>query len=407
MARTNNNGDKLREHTRGRAQNKAVKTAKKRGGARKTRANSRHTAIKGPMRRILAERTIGRSKSKEYLVDWYPTWELASQFGPDSDLSLEWKDNLAEHTFFTDRDPKTRVYKGSNPTEDVSAKATRLMLNTVLIKLQQWLQRTPTTMAEELFKDDDWEYASGDDERTAVAQAEANGEAPPKDAVEVMRRTYLEMRDSTCSGYDDEKLIYANVDVRYLGQIHEGKHVQSGERMSGPAIAYLQHLIEPIISEMAPDTWRTNEEKHKELAQLYQLAKQFVLKAPYLLKRKHIWPLFFVRLFFKSDELTRILNNEKNPQWTFPLPQDWADESRNHLLQTYIATFDFEQRPMDCVERTYLELRERVKWHVTYANVAEEGEGQEEEPTELSDEEDRDQQVDDEQDDPMEVDDRI
>jgi hypothetical protein len=334
------------------------------------------------MRRILAERTTG--PSKEYLVDWYPTWELASEFRPDSRLPREWKNNIAEHTF--DLKERLKVYKCSNPTEDVSAKQTRLMLDTVFNKLKQWMKRPQAIMAKDLFRDEDWEFASGEEESVAEAQAEVNGEAPPESAVDMVRRTYLTMRGPTCSGHHDEKLIYANISVRYLGQIDGDTHVQAKERISGPAIAYLQHLIEPIILEMAPETWRTNEEKHEELSGLYQVAKAFVMKAPFLLKKKHVWPLFFVRLFFMSDELTCILNNKNNPRWTFPLSQDWSDDTRNRLLQTYIATFDFEQRPVDCVERTYLELRDRVKWHLEYANVDEEGKGQEEEPIEWSDE---------------------
>jgi hypothetical protein len=69
---------------------------------------------------------------------------------------------------------------------------------------------------------------------------------------------------------------------------------------------------------------------------------------------------------------------------------DWHNRTRNVFLHTYINRIKWEQRPINCVERTYLECREQTTWHVEFESVEAEARGQVAKVEEESDEDDRD-----------------
>lgn len=367
-----NSQEKTKRRTRQNVMPKAPKTAK-----RRTKTVAVHAA-----RRVLAQRTVG--DKQEYLVDWYPTWQPKRNV-PNGKMVREWEDNIfKEHTF--KMNPNLIVYKCSNPTEDNSPRQLRLMLNTVLTSLQQWLSRPQKLMSDELFKQGAWAFASIKDSQFAAEQAARKGEDPPS-AAKVMRDTYVSMRGLDYKNIVDQNFIYMDVWVRYLGQVDEDTRGENpANRGCGRTMAYLRHMFEPMLREMTPKTWNGDEQLHFKLSGLYEIAKRFISHSVYLLN--HPWPLFFVRLFFTSDELSKTWNNLKNPKWTFKLSDGWENRTRDYFLQTYIAANDWEQRPVDYVERTYLELRDQVKWHAKFRNVEREGLGQEQEPVESSDSED-------------------
>ncbi|KAH3981792.1 hypothetical protein HBI25_057080 [Parastagonospora nodorum] len=343
----------------------------------KTKTKAVHAA-----RRVLAQRKVG--EKQEYLVDWYPTWQPKHHV-PNGKMLREWENNMAKgHTF--KMSANLTVYKCSNPTEDNSARQMRLMLDTALNSLQQWLDRPKKLMSTDLFKRGAWTFSTIEDSQLAAKQAARKGDDPPS-AAKVMRDTYISMRGPSHESIEDKNLIYKDVYVRYLGQVDKDTPgAKPANRGSGRTVAYIQHMFEPMLREMVPETWKGNEQLHTQLSQLYEIATRFVTKSAFLLN--HVWPLFFVRLFFTSDQLVKAFNNPNNPMWTFKISDGWENRTRDYFLQTYIAANDWEQRPVDCVERTYLELRDLVKWHVKFRNVDDEGLGQEQEPAESSDSED-------------------
>jgi hypothetical protein len=343
-----------------------------------------HSLVRYPVRRTLAERP-GVGGTKEYLVDWYPVWQPAAHLKIQGPQKQEWEKNKAEHTM---KMGKATVYKSDNPTEDVSAKQTRLMLDTVLITTKKWFEQPKTRMAHNLFADADWVFARPEDNHNVARLAE-EWEVDPPSAAQVMRDTYTEMRTSSDESNIDTKPRYADIQVRFIGQIDSGLlNADPMTRKRGKVSSFLKHLFEPIWKDMVPLEWKTSADMHDKLEQLDKLAHMFITKSTFLLQFKHIWPLFFVRLFITSDEMEQILQDTNTMQ--NPIGEDWHNRTRNVFLHTYINRFKWEQRPIDCVERTYLECREQITWHVKFESVEAEARGQVAEIVEESDEDDLD-----------------
>jgi hypothetical protein len=336
--------------------------------------------VKYPVRRILAERP-GAGGRKEYLVDWYPAWEPAAHLANQDQEKEEWETNKAEHTL---KLGKITGYRTGNPTEDDSPKQSRLMIDTVLTATKKWFGQPKRSMAKHLFADADWMFGRREDEEDVARLANELGEDSPS-AAQVMQETYTEMRGSSEEAARDTKSIYADIQVRFIGQIDpELPNAEPMMRKRGKISSFLKHLSEPILKDMVPQEWKTSADIHAKLKELSKLAHTFVTKSTFLLQPKHIWPLFFVRLFFTSDKLEEILTLTNTMQ--NPMGDDWHDRTRDVLLYAYVNKFKWEQRPIDCVERTYLQSRESVQWHIEFESVEAEGRGQVAEIVDESDE---------------------
>jgi hypothetical protein len=355
----------------------------------------RSNEIKYPVRRFLAERT-GVDGKQEYLVDWYPAWQPAAHLKDQALQKKEWEANKEKHTF---KMGNTTVIKCANPTEDDSPRQTRLMLDAVLNATKKWFGRPKMILANELFSEADWVFARGIDEEEAARRAGDMGKGP-RTAAQVMAETYLAMHESPEESIDHMNLIYGDIQVRFLGQIDKLLgNANLMRRKRGRVVGFLRSLFEPILRDMVPKEWKTNQDKHDKLKQLKEVADAITTKSTFLLK--HPWPLFFVRLFFMSDDLHKRLENKKVMLQPI-MKDDWHSRTRDLFLHTYIQAFKWEQRPVDCVERTYLECRDRVTWHTRFRSVKDDPDAakdEEDEPVEESDEDDDEAEDDNDEDD--------
>lgn len=352
---------------------KAVKKEQKSKAAKQTQNNNYAT------RRILAERRSTAAKGKkEYLVDWFPSWEPEANLKNERDIMEEWAANKKSYTF---KYGSKTVAKCENPTSDEAEEQCRLMFDMVTNELKKWLMdRKPEQVAQDLFSEEEWIFADNEQGRMAAQLAEA-AEEPTPDAAGVMRRTYIAMRKQSPKPVDTMNhltksknrkqssepvepvynLIYGEIRVRYLGQVDDKFPIvtDAHDRAYARTKTWLYPLIHTTLYTIEPEKWEKTEHLHVELKSLDAVADLFVKKSPFLLKKTHVWPLFFTRLFIMSDKIEEMLKERQKS--VFSLNEDWAEETRDWLLQAYSAAFDWEARAVESIERTYLHCRDLVK----------------------------------------------
>lgn len=344
-------------------------TTTKRGAARKPRAAKQTKKDKYAIRRILAERpaTPGNG-GKAYLIDWFPSWELAVCLKNEGDITNEWEMNKESYTF---EYGNKRVAKCENPTCDEAEEQCRLMFDIVASEFKKWLVvRGHEKVAQDLFVEEEWVFANNDEMEDAFEKAE-EAQDPEPTAAGIMRHTYITMREHNIMPDEDlSNLTYCDIRVRYLGQVDDNFPLVSEirKRTYSQVKEWLSPLCHPSIRTMKADRWEKEVEMHTKLKELDGVARLFVTRSPFLLKKTHVWPLFFTRLFLKSDEIEELLNDigvtEGTSQRKIPdimLSEDWAEETRDWFLQAYSAAFDWEARAVENVERTYLHCRDLVK----------------------------------------------
>ena len=314
------------------------------------------------IRRIIAEKTIsrdGEEDEKQYLMDWFPSWQLASSI-PEASFEVEvWEKNKPEHTFKFCRDT---VYQCSNPTDDDSAETARELTDNVLSKFRNWMIRPAETVADELFKDSDWVFSSSSQEKEAAELARTEGRDPPR-AFEVMQRSYVQARDKDPEFGTIDNLTYGDIGIQYLGQVDRRKlNVEPKERKN-PSTP--RSLLKPLFGinfhrhAMLPRKWRTCEVQHHHMKPLSAMAEKFIRIAPFMLT--HHWPHMFTRLFWTSDQVVPKLKEGHGIDVLF----GWEDRTRDRFLYCYKKLCK-DERPVEHVERTYLKARDACRWHAMY-----------------------------------------
>jgi hypothetical protein len=348
-----------------------------------------------PIRRILAQRTakVGAVTTKRYLVDWYPSWEPASALQFEQDVVGTWEKNKSEnHTF---KFGEEIVYRCSNPTEDNSDYYLRVLTDGVLEKFRNFMNRHTDVVVADLFNDDrDWAFATDKDQKYAKNVAMEDGLSSAPSAMQVLRIMYKRMRsahetklkrnssdnpeehDKANQNCNTKKRDYSKIKLKYLGQVDDVlPRPTTAERQWYMRVS---QILDPLFnnavnfSNLDPENWEEPEELHDNYKPLSDMAAKFATIAPYTLK--HPWPMMFARLFHWSQDLAAMLEENLGIEVT----EDWCDHTRDFFLYTYMKTFPEEQRAVDCVERTYLEARDKVRWHVLHRNETEELAGQEE-----------------------------
>ncbi|KAF1843252.1 uncharacterized protein K460DRAFT_432834 [Cucurbitaria berberidis CBS 394.84] len=353
MARTKPN---TARDASGRAAPKAKTTpraAVKKVNAR-ARAKAREpTPTKYPIRRFLAQRTA-RDGTVQYLVDWQPGWESQDNLEGAHVQAKDWEEVKQEKQ--TIQFNGATVMKCTNQTEDNSPENVKLMVLTVVNKFKKYMAKDAATLARELFRDDDWVFGSTRHDEDAATLATQQRDSKPS-AAEVLRRTYLEMRALGQHEFVQADLHYGAIKVRYIGQvdtsIKSNRDRLMKTRSASTVLQYLFPLFDRELSTMSPSTWK-NETTHKYAVPISRAVERFATHTPYLLTQ--IWPLFLTRLFFTSDNLTKLFKKV-----AIELRDEWADATRDILMNTYHAECDWEMRPMDCVERTYLQARDDMQ----------------------------------------------
>jgi hypothetical protein len=333
--------------------------ATKKRSARTTSLN----ATKHSIRRILAERKVsskGKATEDEYLIDWLPSWERKSILPNKAQEVEDWETNKKEgHTFQFNGD---EVYRCLNPTEDNHEVALRTMADNVLTQFRRWMTRNPDTVAKELFDDRDWAFGSRVDAVTAAELAEFRDEAVPTTAGEVMRRTYVQMREMSQASFEP---VYGRIKVKYLGQVDEDMK-RAEPRMRKHAVsptAFLDPLFLIDFRSIKPDEWETVEQLHNNMAPLKSMARRFAYTSSFMLN--HPWPMMFTRLFRTSDQIVFLLEAGHG----IGVNDDWQHRTRDFFLYTYMREID-DQRSIDCIERTYLGCRDRCQWHAKFRSCA-------------------------------------
>jgi hypothetical protein len=313
--------------------------------------------------RILAESMPSGGSKRQYLIDWLPSWENASCLQEKTEAVRIWKTSkIHNHTF--DFDDK-KVYRCSNPTEDRDNVVARTMVDTVLVKFQEWMSMIPEDLSK-LFVNRDWVFASTHRQLQVEEQAASVGLARPSTAAEVLREAYLEMRELNATDTDDERLTYQGVKVKYIGQVDEDYDDEADPITRPPieATQTLAPLFHPSILSIDPDTWETTEQLHDNMVPLKELGRLFTMVSPYVLK--HPWPHMFTRLLWLSDRMIPRLKAGHEILVT----DEWGNRSRDYFLHTYASECG-EQKPIDCVEQTYLAARDMCRWHAKFKSVEE------------------------------------
>jgi hypothetical protein len=328
-------------------------------------------ATKHSIRRILAERQSSRKGNraeKEYLIDWFPSWERKSIL-PDQAQEIEdWEANKSEdHTFKFDG---AEVYHCTNPTENDHEVNLRTMADNVLLHFKRWMTRNPDTVAKEIFDDRDWAFAS-QDEADAAAELVFGDEAVPVTAGEVMRRTYVAMRGLNKTIFESEDVDYGTIKVKYLGQVDSSfRRAESSRRnQEAEPIGFLEPLFAVDLRSVKPENWETPEQLHDNMAPLKDMARRFTYTSPFMLN--HPWPMMFTRLFRTSDQIACLLGKGHG----IGVSDGWQERTRDFFLYTYMKEVD-DMRPVDCVERTYLACRDSCMWHAKFRSEADEEDGE-------------------------------
>jgi hypothetical protein len=322
------------------------------------------------VRRILAERMPSDNRKRQYLIDWLPSWEDASCLQDKAEQVRTWKKSKKDnHTFNFNGEV---VYRCSNPTEGRDDVVARTMVDTVLGKFKKWMAIEAQILSKLLFVNRDWVFASAYYQLQVEKQATSVGLARPSTAAEVLREAYVQMRELDTADFDGERLTYRGVQVKYIGQIDKDYHEAADPVMRPPieVTLTLAPLFHPSILNMDPDHWETTEELHDNMVPLKELGRLFTMVSPYVLK--HPWPHMFTRLFWLSDRMIPRLKAGHEIQVT----DEWGDRSRDFFLHTYASECE-EQKPIDCVEQTYLAARDMCRWHAKFRSAEEDPEMEE------------------------------
>jgi hypothetical protein len=322
------------------------------------------------VRRILAERMPSGSRKRQYLIDWLPSWENASCLQEKTEQVRTWKKSKKDnHTFNFNGEV---VYRCSNPTEDKHDVVARTMVDTVLDKFKEWMTIEPEILSKLLFVNHDWVFASLHYQVQAEKQAAIVGLARPSTAAEVLREAYLQMRELDTADFDDERPTYRGVKVRYIGQIDKDYDEEADPTMRPPieVTLTLAPLFHSSILNMDPDNWETTGELNDNMVPLKELGRLFTMVSPYVLR--HPWPHMFTRLFWLSDRMIPRLKAGHEIKVT----DEWGNRSRDFFLHTYASECG-EQRPIDCVEQTYLAARDMCRWHAKFRSAEEDPEMEE------------------------------
>ncbi|KAI4697293.1 uncharacterized protein J4E84_000420 [Alternaria hordeiaustralica] len=320
-------------------------------------ANLPRTTNTHDIRRVLAERENEDGK-REYLIDWAPTWEpMVSPKGIAATVLKEWRDTKkAKRTFGF---KNNTVIKCANASADDSAEHILRMRKTVFDNFRETILLEPDGVApSEFFKDEEWVFRSKEHRQRAEQIAKNLKENTP-DAAEVIRHTYRVMRGKAGSSRyivkaEDTDLPYRAIRVKYIGRIDAEIATDPGKRRSYPVVHFLTPLFDTSLRELRNPTW-TLKNAHATALSLSETVAQFPTHAPYLLT--HPLLLMFTRLFLLADEIA-----EKLDTVGIEVGEDWHERTRDEFLWTYCG--DWEKRPVDCVERTYMATRDEVRWYV-------------------------------------------
>jgi len=320
-------------------------------------ANLPRTTNTHDIRRVLAERENEDGK-REYLIDWAPTWEpMVSPKGIAATVLKEWRDTKkAKRTFGF---KNNTVIKCANASADDSAEHILRMRKTVFDQFRETILQDPDGVApSELFKDEEWVFKSENHKRRAAVIAN-NQEMSKPNASEVVKRTYATIWErSGSSRYAvtkrDEDLAYRAIKVKYVGSIDPEKETVRDKRPAASVVSFLIPLFDARLHKIKNPIW-TLKNAHATALSLSQTAALFPTHAPYLLT--HPLLLMFTRLFFMGDEIAKKLNTVG-----IEVGDDWHEHTRDEFLWTYCG--DWEKRPIDCVERTYMATRDEVRWYV-------------------------------------------
>ncbi|KAH7382424.1 hypothetical protein DE146DRAFT_623313 [Phaeosphaeria sp. MPI-PUGE-AT-0046c] len=354
-------------------------------------AEGRHGNNNWYIRRILAQKSSSTLK-KEYLVEYFPTWETEANLKQQMKALKVWETNKQKgYTFeFEDRFvTKQIVLKATNPTTDDDPKLSRQMFDTVMHQLRKFLHRRG--LADTLFKTNEWAFATDKERNWAIVQAEKAGQAPPC-AAQVMQSTVDEINKGVRRRYTIYQMLhdvrhhltYGTTKVQFFGQIDENirEPAPQDERNYGTVISFLRPLYDLIQQDLDSVPWETPQ-LHSNLAALAKIVDRVVRKSPFLLKREYVWPLFFVRFFLFSDHIKLKLNPElKSPNdpnsksQKYEMSEDWNEETRDWFLQAYSvkALGRWDSRPLEYIERTYIQCRDGVMERVQDAEKLAAGE---------------------------------
>ena len=328
---------------------------------RKKKSSEKVKPTEHPIRRLLAQRKNAKEEP-EYLVDWLPTWEPRDALRDD-----EGRNVMEEWTGLKDKQEKTfefngvQVLKCSNETEDNSPGFVKNMREKVVVEFKKYMAGDPAARARDLFEDDDWIWGSSKHERNA-GELSSTRSAPS--AAEVLRLTYIAMRDMWSAGnreFEQSDLKYGSIKLKYIGQVdttvEQSLDWLKKTRPAATVLSFLDPLFDKDLCTMDFKTWKT-ENMHGIAVLLSKAVKKFATHTPYLLKQP--WPLMFTRLFWFSDELSKEFKPVK-----IKVEHDWCDRTRDYFLYTYLSdTKDWDTRPIDCVERTYLATRDEMRTFV-------------------------------------------
>jgi hypothetical protein len=307
------------------------------------------------IRRVLAERG-STDKDREYLVDWKPTWEPMLNIEASSATVLqEWDDTKKmERTFPFEN--KT-VMRCTNASADDSPEHILLMKKTVFDHFRsKVLQDKAGVTAHELFQDNEWVFRSDKHRQRAERIARNLGKDIPS-AAEVIRRTYTVLRGRPKSsryddGTQDEDLPYRAIKVKYIGRIDQNIITDQAKRPASSVVSFLVPLFNASLQQLKNSTW-TYKSASNIARPLSETVAMFPTHAPYLLKDPML--LMFTRLFLMGDEIAESLTTVG-----IEVGDKWHEHTRDQFLWTYCG--DWEKRPIDCVERTYIATRDEVRW---------------------------------------------
>jgi hypothetical protein len=211
-------------------------------------------------------------------------------------------------------------------------------------------------MAERLFpRDDEWMFASDEDQEHATDDADKHKLPGPPSAVQVMRHSYIEMRQPTFNA--ESFLHYENIQIKFRGSVDKSLTPVTRCAHASPR-EYLAPLFAKAFTKLKPISWR-EDTMHNRLKPLKAAVKTLAAYAPYTLQDP--WVMFFVRMFFGAAELEDILSRYP----AIKTAEHWDDRSRDEFLYAYIFEFgEFEMRSVDRVQTTYMVCREWIGDHM-------------------------------------------
>jgi hypothetical protein len=142
------------------------------------------------------------------------------------------------------------------------------------------------------------------------------------------------------------------IKVKYIGRIDQNITTDQARRPGSPVVSFLIPLFNASLLQLKNFTW-TYKSATNIARPLSETVAMFPTHAPYLLKDPML--LMFTRLFLMGDEIAESLTTVG-----IEVGDKWHEHTRDQFLYTYCG--DWEKRPIDCVERTYIATRDEVRW---------------------------------------------